>query len=162
MVIYVAILGMVSIFVVNTILIIIKSFNGFRASSDLNTNGEIAMERMVREIRLADDVDSAISVFDINPGHLILNTIDPNTELATTIEFFASTTALMIKEGSQSAIALTSENVELVNLVFREVATSTDLKSKAVKIEMEIRSKRPNFPKAAKFYSTIVLRRSYQ
>ncbi len=98
MVIYVAILGMVSIFVVNTILIIIKSFNGFRASSDLNTNGEIAMERMVREIRLADDVDSAISVFDINPGHLILNTIDPNTELATTIEFFASTTALMMKE----------------------------------------------------------------
>lgn len=160
MVIYVAILGMVSIFVVNTILIIIKSFNGFRASSDLNTNGEIAMERMVREIRLADSIGAG-SVFDSHPGHLILNTIDPNTELATTIEFFASTTALMIKEGSQGAIALTSENVELVNLVFREVATSTDLKSKAVKIEMEIRSKRPNFPKAAKFYSTIVLRRSY-
>ena len=159
--IYVAILAAVSIFIVNSILMITKSFNNYRAWRNVNAAGEAAMERMVREIKLADSINMGTSVFDSNPGHLALNTIDPDTEAATTIEFYVSGNALMIKEGVQSGAVLTPSSVELMNLIFREVATSTDTKSKAIRIEMEIRSGTGNYQKTARFYDTAILRRSY-
>ena len=150
MLIYVAILTAIFVFVVNSILITIKSFNGYRVTRYIAASAEAAMERMTREIRLANDINEA-SVFDGHPGHLILNSI----------EFFASSTQLMVKETSQNAEALTPAGVELINLVFREVATSTNSTSKTIKVEMELKAGKGNYQKTAKFYNTVVLRGSY-
>ncbi len=159
---YTAILGVVSIFVVNSILLIIKSFNNYQLTNQASMAGEVAMERITREIRLANDIDKTNSVFNVNPGRLSLLTINPDTQAPTTIDFFISGSALMIKEGGDSPSILTPANVVLANLIFREVATSTNFVSKAVKIEMEIRSSRGNYQKSVKFYDTTVLRGSYR
>lgn len=161
MLIYAAILAVVSIFIVNSILMITKSFNNYRAWRNVNAAGEAAMERMAREIKLADSINAGTSVFDSNPGRLSLNTIDPDTETATTIEFYASGNILMVKEGVQSGVVLTPSGVELTNIIFREVAVSTNTKSKAIRIEMEIRSGTGSYQKTARFYDTAILRRSY-
>ncbi len=161
MLIYAAILASVSIFVVNSILMIVKSFNNYRAWRYVNVSGEAAMERITREIKLADDIQESTSVFDSSPGSLVLNTIDPDTESATTMEFYVSDSSLMIKEGGAAGVALTPSAVNLTSLIFREVATSTNTKSKAIKIEMEVRSGEGIYQKTEKFYDTAVLRRSY-
>ena len=161
MLIYAAILAVVSIFVVNSILMIVKSFNNYRTWRYVNASGEAAMERIVREIKLADSINAGTSVFDSNPGRLVLNTIDPDSESATTIEFYVSSSSLMVKEGGATGVTLTPSAVNLTNLIFREVATSTNAKSKAIRVEMEIRSGEGIYQKTAKFYDTAILRRSY-
>ncbi|MFC1751700.1 PilW family protein [Patescibacteria group bacterium] len=161
MVVYIAILAIVSILVVSSMLKMMSVYNGYRVSRSINIAGSTAMERITREIRLADNVVSTDSIFETHPGILKLDTIDPVSEVATTIEFFASSTQLMIKEGANPADVLTPPAIELTNLVFREVATSTNLNSKAIKVEVELKGERGNYEKTTKFYNTVILRRSY-
>jgi len=148
--IYTGIVALVSILVINSILIINSSFNSYRLTKYVNLSAATAMERMTREARLADTISEA-SVFDSHPGCLVFDST----------EFFALSSQLMIKVGSDDSVALTPQGVEVSNLIFREVATSTNLHSKAIRIEMELSASRGKYEKSVKFYNTIVLRGSY-
>ena len=159
-IIYLAILAAVSVFAVNSVLMIIKTFGSYRVLSNLNIGGATAMDRITREIRLADEVGEG-SIFDTGSGRLVLNTIDPFSENPTTVEFYASSSKLMVKKGGGEEIALTPDSAELVSLVFRQLATTTNTFSEAIRIEIELYSERGNYQKTAKFYNTAVLRRSY-
>lgn len=157
--IYVSMLVIVSVFVINTILIMTKSFGSIKTTRIINTSSEVAMERMIGEIRLADSIDVNLSDFDSHPGKLILNTIDPFTEAVTTIEFSISGNTLQVKKGASSAVPLTAYDVRVNNLIFKRLINSTV--SEAIKIELELESGKGNNIKSSKFYSTVVLRRSY-
>ena len=159
-VIYIAILALVSVLVINSILIMIRSFNSYRVLRHVNITGAIAMERITREIRFADTIDVG-SIFETHPGRLVLQTIDPVTENPATIDFFMSGNDLMFQKGGESAVSLTPGETELTNLIFREVATSTNSLSKVVKIELTVKEKRGSYEKSANFYNTTILRRSY-
>jgi prepilin-type N-terminal cleavage/methylation domain-containing protein len=161
MVIYIAILAVVSVFVITSILNTMSAYGKYRVSRYINLAGSSAMERITREIRMADDILAVESVFEVHPGKLKLSTIDPVSENTTTVDLFASSTQLMIKEGSDTEVALTPVALELTNLIFREVATSTNTNSYAIKVEMEIKGQKGNIEKTAKFYNTVILRRSY-
>ncbi|OGZ35133.1 MAG: hypothetical protein A3A94_00625 [Candidatus Portnoybacteria bacterium RIFCSPLOWO2_01_FULL_43_11] len=158
-IIYAVIFALISILVINMILMMTKSFSAFRVTRNINNSSEVAMERLVREIRWADDINAAESVFDSHPGKLVLNTIDPVTDLATTIEFFVSNGALMVREGISDAQPLISSKTEVTNFVFRQIIGSSV--SKAVKVELELQSGQGDFQKKEKFYNSAILRRSY-
>lgn len=153
--IYAAILALIFILVVGAILVMIRSFGDLRSSRNMNNFAMTALERMTREVKFASEIDDGNSTFGSSPGRLTLNTVDLDTGLDTTIEFFLSGTDLMVKEGAASAQALSSSKVEVSELIFRKVENS-DI-SKAVKIELEIQAG----TKSAKFYNTAILRRSY-
>ncbi len=156
--IYIAILAVISVLAVNSILIITKSFNQYRLSRLINSAGQTAMERIIRETRLAGNIDDAGSIFDVHPGRLKPNTIDPDAETPATMEFFASSSVLMIKKGVTNAIPLTSENVSVASLIFRKISSPS---AKAVKIEIEIKSERGASFKTEKFRDSAVLRKIY-
>lgn len=156
--IYISILAVVSVLTVNSILLVIKSFNQYRLSRLINSAGQMSMERVIREIRLAGDIDDTESVFGVHPGRLKLNTIDPDTETPITMEFFASSGVLMLKKGEAGAIPLTSDNVSLNSLIFRKISSPA---SEGIKTEMEIRSERGALSKTEKFNNSAVLRKSY-
>ena len=147
---YLAILSLLFVSVVGGVLAMSRTFNNYKLSKHINSSASLAMERMTREIRNTSSIGVS-SVFNSDPGHLVLDEV----------EFFASSTALVVKKNGEDAVSLMSDNLELVSLVFREVATSTNLHSVAVKIELEIRGKSGNYEKIKKFYDTIVLRKSY-
>jgi hypothetical protein len=143
---------------VGSILIIIRVSTNIRLARNLNISSRTAMERIIREIRLADSIDGT-STFGSHPGYLKLNTIDANNN-PTTMEFFLTGSNLMIQEGASSPESLTSSNVTVSNLVFYQISPSTA--SKAIKVEMTLTSILPNGQqKSEKFYDTVVLRRSY-
>jgi len=148
--IYTAILAAVSVFMISSILITIKSFNDYRLSRNISVSAASAMERMVREVRQASDVSGA-GVFDVSPGHLVLDTA----------EFFADSGRLVIKNAGGNTY-LTPQDLIVSNLIFREVATSTNQVSKAVKIEMELTGGQGSYAKSEKFQTTVVLRGSYK
>src|SRR3972149_8698265 len=96
--IYAAILGMVAIFTTDSILAMMKSYTSVKMSRDLNFSASVAMERMANEIRLANNINDAGSVFAASPGKLKLDTTD-SFGSPVTIEFFLSGTGIFVPEG---------------------------------------------------------------
>ncbi len=156
--IYAAILGMVAVFATGSILAMMRSYSSVKMSRDLNFSASVAMERMANEIRLANDIDDAGSIFSVSPGKLKLNTVDGSGS-ATTIEFFLNGTGIYAKEGSGSPEALTASSTEITSLIFNKITSSGV--SKAVKISLTAKAKGGRMEKTEKFYNTAILRGSY-
>ncbi|MEK7647295.1 MAG: hypothetical protein AAB378_02905 [Patescibacteria group bacterium] len=159
MVIYAAILAVISVLVVNTILMMVRSIGFFRSVRDINSSAEISMERMVREVRLAASIDVADSVLGSSPGRLTLNTIDLVTEIPQKITFLIDSGKISLQYDGEAVRALTSDAVTVSRLVFTEIANSTS--TPAVRVEMSFQAGGGAYQKSDNFYGTAVLRRSY-
>ena len=149
MVVYVAIAAGILTASVNSISVLMKSFNNARVTSKINNSAEAAMERMTREIRTAYSINPA-SVFGSSPGRLKLDTYD-EAGATTTADFYLDNGTLKLSEGGGTANPLTLNGISVSNLIFYQMANSTT--SKAVKVEMIINGKN--------FYDTAILRNSY-
>lgn len=149
MLVYVAIAAGVLAASVNSISILMKSFNNARVTSKINNSAEAAMERMTREIRNARAVNAS-SILGSSPGRLKLDTYDA-FGAATTIEFYLNNGILTVAEGGGAGNPLTLGGVSVSNLVFRQITNS--IISKAIKVEATINGKN--------FYDTAILRNSY-
>lgn len=119
-IIYTALFVAVSVVVVNLAINTGNAFTRARVSRAVHEEGTAALERMVREIRLAETVNGAASVMDANPGTLVLNTVvSPTDPTPITRRFYLAGTMLMMQEGSASAVPL-SAGARVTNLVFRD------------------------------------------
>jgi len=156
--IYAAILGMVAVFATGSILAMMRSYSSVKMSRDLNFSASVAIERMANEIRLANNIDDAGSVFAASSGKLKLNTVD-SLGSATTIEFFLSGAGIFVKEGSGASEALTASSTEITSLIFNKITSSAV--SKSVKISLTAKAKGGRMEKTEKFYNTAILRGSY-
>jgi len=159
MIVYVAIVALIFIVVMQTVLIISTSWGNARAKRNVINHGGAALERMIREIRLADSVDVSGSTLGTNPGRLRLNTIvSPSDTSATTREFFLSASTTMMAEGVLPDTELTA-GVRVTNLTFYYIDNG-DI-SEAVRVEMTVEDGVGRFEQSENFYGTAVLRRSY-
>jgi len=158
-IIYVSILAVMVAVVINTVVITTTAFGKSRIKRNIASQGGAAFERILREVRLADDIDEAGSVFVTHPGHLRLNTVvSPSDNTPTTREFYLSDSTLTIQAGGGTAISLTS-GLDITRLVFYEISVSTT--SQALRIEMTLEDGEGRFETSQNFYGTAVLRRSY-
>lgn len=154
---YTAIIAVVSIVIVGAILTMATTFYNLRVSKNLNSAAISSIERMAREIKASESVGMA-SVFDSSPGYLKLNAIDINGNPKTT-EFLLEDGSLKIKNNGGTAEILTPQNINVSNLIFRQVVASSTIK--AVKMEIEFRATlNNNSQKIEKFYDTALLRAS--
>lgn len=156
---YVAIVALLTVMVVNTALIMNTTSAKARLKRNILNEAGIAIERIVREIRLADGVVVSGSVFATSPGTLKINTIiDANNSTPITKEFYLADGKLMMKEGANPAAALT-ERVEITRLVFHHIIAGQI--SEAVVLEMTAEDKIKKLSETQMFNTTVVLRRSY-
>lgn len=163
MIAYVTILTLFLITIANLSISISKSLIDIRISKDIAVSAQSAFERIGNEIRNAYNID-AQSVFDTNPGMLVLNSIDQNGQ-PVNYRFYKSGNSLVVDNGSQSGSQVAdasgpiiSDSVSLNNLVFRKITATSSI---AVKIEMTLSSGEGNHLKSENFYDTIVLRGKY-
>lgn len=157
-IIYIAILAVISVLVVETIVGASEVFGKARVKRALTLEGRSAMERMMREIRLATSVDTVGSVFGGHPGRLKLNTVVSSSDSTPTVrEFLISGKNVVLREGSQDISLLSSAST--TNLVFRYIQSGDT--SEAIKIELGIEDGAGRNFIHANFYSTAVLRGSY-
>ncbi len=157
--IYVAIIALLTVVVVNTAMVMTVTSAKARLKQNILGEGGVSLERLVREIRLADSVDVSGSTFGVHPGVLKLNTIiGASDETSTTREFYLTGNTLMMKEGSDDAVPFT-ENINITRLVFYHIDTATT--SKAITIEMTAEDTVRKLTESRTFYTTSVLRRSY-
>lgn len=156
MVVYAAVLGVLSVVAINATLTMTQAYASLRASRDLNASATTVLERMAREIRGATGID-ATSVLGVNPSDLVLNTKDAGGA-ATTIEFYVQNGLINIKEGGVAKGSLMTSSTQVGNFVVR---TMNGTNSKAVKIDLTMTATRGTKSKTRNFYDTVVLRGSY-
>lgn len=158
MIVYAAVLGVLSVLAINSTIIMTEAYASLRASRDLNQSATAVLERMTREIRGATGVDPS-SVIGANPSDLVLNTKDAGGAI-TTIEFYKDLTdnLIKVKEGGVAKGALMTPSTQANTFVVRTLSSTNSI---AVKIELTITATRGTKTKTRNFYNTVVLRGSY-
>lgn len=157
MLIYVATLVLVLLIIINTTLLMAKAYSGMKISYDINNSAVNIMERVAREIRWSEDVNLAQSVFNLDAGILSLNSLD---DLGGIVEkrFFIEGENLMFREAMEEANPLNINGIK-VNRFF---LTRVDLvRSKMIKIELELEGQLKDKIKTETFYNSIIMRESY-
>ncbi|MCP6718435.1 MAG: prepilin-type N-terminal cleavage/methylation domain-containing protein [Patescibacteria group bacterium] len=98
-----------------------------KVSKEVLNNSKIAMEKMSYEIKHAKSIYTSTSVFSTHPGQLSLETSNyaQSNEETSYIDFFICEQRLCLKKENQIPIILTSDKVEIKNLEFNQVATSS-------------------------------------
>lgn len=157
MVIYTVFVALIAIVSVNAILSMTKTFADLRIARDINNTATVAVERVVREIRNANDIQQAQSTFGTSPGRLTLDTTTSGGA-PKTIEFYVDSGRLRVKEDDIDMGPLTSKNVTIDSLIFNLITTSN---TSAVKVTLQVTASRGNVSKTKTFYNTVSLRGTY-
>lgn len=157
-VVYIAIFSLLSIAVINSLIVTMKSFSASRTNRDLEENGFSAMERMSREVRGAISVSSITSgSIGGAKGDITLNTTD-TSGTAKTVRFAVSGNALVLYENGASSGNLTGLNSQVTDLVFNQITIGTET---AIKITIAIKDLRSPFGATETFYDSVIIRGSY-
>ena len=154
MLVYVLILAVISVFLVYAIISMIRSVVEISVSRSILGGAMLSLERITREAKDAYDINEATSTLAAHPGRILFLT-ETESGATTSILFFISGDALMMKRGTSTAQSLLPERVAVENLVFR-LATST--LSKSVKIELELSGARGSVTRTEQFYGSAQLR----
>ncbi|MEN9614214.1 MAG: hypothetical protein RLZZ347_521 [Candidatus Parcubacteria bacterium] len=157
-VVYATVLAILFVVVVNGLIQLTRTYRSLSVSRALTISSVSLMERMVYEIRQANDVDQVNSVFGTSPGKLVLTTTASNGS-ATTVEFSVATSSLVVKQGGVLLGPLSSASTTIDSLIFRLITNANT--SKAVRIEAQISATNGGYSKTAKLYNTVILRGSY-
>lgn len=157
-IIYIAIFSALFVVVINSIVVVFRTYGTTRTNRDLQESGSIVMERLVREIHQAKNIDVTNSVLATSPGVLQLNSTTQGGTV-TVMRFVTSNGALNLYQDGTIIGNLLGQNVTVTSLIFRRITTTN---GEAVKIEMTLRDNRSPSLKQANFYNTVILRGSYQ
>ena len=153
--IYSTILAFIAVLAVASIISSWRWFQKGKVDAQIARNGEFVLERVVRDVRLADSVGVA-SVFGSNPGSLEL------ISGATSTKYSLSLQTIQRKEANGNWENLTSADSKITNIIFwNEFTSSSEISSRIIKVEFTLESGDGVFLKQKKFFGSAVLRGSY-
>lgn len=155
--IYLAIFTAFSILAINMLLTMTRAFAEARVVRDVNHAGLVSMERLSREIRGAESIDTGMSSFGANPGVLKLDGTD-GLGAARSVRFYVLSGVLKIDENGVYLGDLTDPSVAVTNLIFRTFNTA---QGSFVKVEMTLRATRGLIVRTENFYNGAILRGDY-
>lgn len=140
--IYIGILGIIVLTISSYFLWSIKSSQKVKVMGETLDSARRSMEIMVYEIKEAESIYTPASILDSHPGQLSLETKKylPEGENKTYIDFYLSGGRLCFKKESQSPICLTSDRVEVENLVFSQIITNS---TPSIQIDFSVNYKNP-------------------
>ena len=135
-----------------------KSNRRAKAARETLDNTRRSIEIMTHEIREARSIYGPTSVFSSSNGQLSLETTNycPDGEITTYVDFYLCDERLCSKKESQNPVAITSNKVEIENLEFSQVATSSVQIS--LKVNYKSLSTRPEDQFSINTTSTVSLR----
>lgn len=147
---YVIFLGILSVVVINSLIIMTKSFRETKRQTEIVQSSHI-MERISREIKQANSISA------ISSSSLTLNTED-SSGTPKTIQFDLSNGNLRLIDNGAFLGNLNLPSITISNLSFTEITTSS---GKGVKVSFSVTSNSDVLSRAYDFYNTVVLRGSY-
>jgi len=131
-IIYIAILSIIVSALVVTAVSLLNTFTRLRAAQDISQASTVTLERLTRELRFANAVDTGASTLGSNPGTLVLHTVDAS-DTPTTVTTTLSGGRVMMQMGSGALVPLTHANVTISNLTFTHVVGT---ETEAVRVDL--------------------------
>ena len=153
MMIYVALMTIITLVVVQSLIVVLKSNRTSFAEINLRNAGYSAMEGMLREIYASDSITTASGILQMNRGTNIVKFATSTGSASTTLYYYKGTSEPLPPVGP-----LTSKNIIVKSLIFTKISTG---KSYAVKIQMGLETTVNGITKSETFQSTAILRGSY-
>ena len=149
---YIVLFAMLSAVAINSLIVMMRSFKEVGIQREIAQGGEI-MERISREIREADKINSVV---DVN-GDLKLDTKD-DAGADKLVEFVLTNSNIRLLENGNYTGDLNSPNVKVGALTFNQINTT---KGEALKVFLTISSKKDSQNRSYQYYDTVVLRGNY-
>jgi|SRR3989344_4067074 len=153
MMIYVAILSLVSLLSVSTVLSFTRSYRDLLALRNVEHAGLDAMEKMTRDIRSTTSIDDANSVFGTTPG--VLTIVATANSVSTTTKFYLQNGIIKADVNGSYFGPLTPSNASTTSLVFTKLNSGIGF---AVKVDMAVSATVGTTSRAKIFHSTIIAR----
>ncbi len=154
MLIYLALLASVTIFLVNGISAITKSYADIRLAKAVSTSASAALQRIIHETRQASSIDLSGSTFGANPG--VLRLVDTDSSGATTtVAFTVVNGVLRVSRGGVDEGPLTLSGASVTNFTLALLQNSI---SNAVRLTLTIQSSFGVKTRTETFYTTAVTR----
>ena len=147
---YISFFAIFSILVINSLIVMTKSFRETTIYADL-MQGSSVMEKISREVR------QAVSINSISTSILKINTKDA-AGLDKIEEFTFSNPNVRFLENNVFTGNLNTSNISIQDLTFTKIST---VKGEAVKILLTVKSNRDSRNRTESFYDTVVLRGNY-
>ncbi|MEI7809932.1 MAG: hypothetical protein WCI41_00020 [bacterium] len=147
---YISIFCALFIVVINSLIIMTKSFKQTSVNGELVQSGTI-MEKISHEIKQAYDINS------ISSTSLVLNTKDASGNNKT-VQFNSSGDDILFTDNGTLVGALNNPNIQISNLSFTQIST---LQGKEVKIFFTVNAIDDAQNKTYDFYDTVILRGTY-
>ena len=110
-----------------------------RSYQEVQQNARFGMERMVQEIKAANDLNTANSTFNVHPGLLSFSHED---SLKNPTIFSVASEKLAMKQGVNATSTLTSDNVRVTNLIFTNMSVAN--RTKNIRISMRVEHVNPD------------------
>ena len=154
MIIYLALLAAVTIFLVDGISSLTKSYADFRLAKAVSTSASSALQRILYEVRQASSINLGQSTFGSTPGQLTLVDMDA-TGATSTVAFSVSGGQLHVSRGGVDEGPLTLSTVSVTNFTLTLLQNSM---SSGVRIALTLQSSFGLKTRTETFYTTAVTR----
>lgn len=158
-VIYVAILAVLSVLVLSSILSMASAFVKAKTVRRLTLDGETALERITREVRLANAIDDAASILGSHPSRLSLDTVRSSTDSTfSNKDFYVSQGRIAFQQDGGAVDYLTSPTSSTTQFIVTKITTPH---SQAVRIQLALQAASGSTTTVRSFFNTVILRGGY-
>lgn len=154
MLIYISILVLMLAVIMNIVISVVRSGRIIGALRSIEDSAITSAERLTRELRQAESINTGLSILDSNPGRLVLEGKD-DLGAPRTVEFYLSGGRLFYKENGIDIGALSQSDAQISNLVFRRFSGPN---SEGIKIEVTIESGVGAYHRLGNYYFSALLR----
>ncbi|MEI6346020.1 MAG: prepilin-type N-terminal cleavage/methylation domain-containing protein [bacterium] len=154
MIIYLALLSSVTVFLVNGISALTKSYADIRLAKAVSASASGALQRIVYEVRQASSINIGGSTFGSNPG--VLSLVSTSASGATTtVAFSVNNGILRVSRGGVDEGPLTLSGASVTNFTLVLLQNSI---SNAIRITLTVQSSFGVKTRTETFYTTAVTR----
>jgi len=142
---YIAVLAIITLTVSSFFLWTTYSNTKTKVMRETLDNARRAMEIMTYEIREARSIYTPTSLFSTSTGQISLETIKylPEGERTTYVDFYLCQNRLCIKKEGQNPIPLTSDRLEVNNLEFTQIFTTSTVPSIQINLKVDYKAPVP-------------------
>lgn len=154
-VVYVSLVAFISILVVQSIVLLLKTFKEVRLTRDIGSSAIVALDRISKEVRQADALGAG-GVFSATTSKLVLTYSGPPVA---TKEFSVDVNrTLRLTEDGVDSGALTSPNISVESFWVDQATTSSKM---AFRITLIMKDRRVVTSQEIPFYSAAAMRNLY-
>lgn len=161
MVVYVGLLGIISVFIINSLIQVISTYQHARVQREVLSNARLIMETLTKQIAYSQEVYAPSSRFNSNTGQISLITpFDTLPQHTTTyLDIWTDGNRLLMREEGRATTTLSSATVQITQ--FRASRIFQGLGREALQITLGVSSSALPLIASTTLQTTTTLRGSY-